>query len=181
MTKTRIAFDLDGVIVDKPPLIPKPLLEWLFKGSFNRRLYYRFPKSKVEQFVRKVSHFYLLRPQIKKNVGFVSRLAKENNYELYIISSRYSFLEKETWNWLKQRKMDGIFKKVFLNLEDNQPHLFKEKILKKVKADIFVDDDAMLADYLAEKLKAIKIFCFNPRGGKCRNAISISSLERLLK
>jgi phosphoglycolate phosphatase-like HAD superfamily hydrolase len=179
--KLRIVFDLDGIIVDKPPLIPKKVLEWLFRGNVDNHLHYRFPRSKIEQIIRKLSHFYLFRPPIKENIAFINRLAQKPGYELYIVSGRYSFLKKETANWLGKRGLNSVFKKVYLNKSNDQPHLFKEEVLKDLKADIFVDDDEALCDYLAQKLKATKIFCFNPRSGKCRLAISIRSLERLLK
>ncbi len=181
MAKKVIAFDLDGVIIDKPPLVPKSFLEWMFHGNSGNKLYYRFPRSKAEQLIRRLSHYYLFRPPIQKNLAFINKIASENGYDLYAVSGRYSFLKKETANWLEKRGLSQVFKKVFLNEDDGQPHFFKEKILKELKADIFVDDDEALADYLARKLKTTKVFCFNPRGGQCRNAILVSSLERLLK
>ena len=177
----KIVFDLDGVIADKPPLIPKPWLDWLFRGNFGNQLHYRFPGTKIEQVIRKLSHFYLFRPPIKENIAFINRLAQKPVYELYIVSGRYSFLKPETQRWLEKRKINHLFKKVYLNLTDEQPHLFKERKLKELKADIFVDDDETLCNYLAQKLKATKIFCLNPRNGKYRFATPIRSLEGLLE
>ncbi len=181
MAKTIIAFDLDGVVIDKPPLIPKSFLEWMFHGNSGNKLYYRFPRSKAEQFVRRLSHYYLFRPPIKRNIAFINEIARQKGYDLYAVSGRYSFLKKETANWLKKRGVTQIFKKIYLNEGDGQPHFFKEKILKDLKADVFVDDDEALADYLAQRLKTTKVFCFSPRSGNCRNATPINSLERLLK
>lgn len=160
MDKIKIAFDLDGVIIDKPPLIPKKLLERLFKGGNGRKLHYRFPKSKLERLVRKISHFYLFRPPIKSNIEFIEKLAKNSKYELYIISGRYSFLKKETDTWLKKRSIDKLFKEVFLNFDDQQPHLFKEEVVKRLKPDIFVDDDCLIVDYLNSKNLLTKVYCF---------------------
>ncbi|MGB9637212.1 MAG: hypothetical protein ACPLY7_00230 [Microgenomates group bacterium] len=177
--KIRIAFDLDGVIVDKPPLIPKRLIEWLFRGWKKDGLHYRFPKSKLEQRIRKISHFYLFRPPIRKNIEFIRQLAKEKKYELYIISARYSFLKDETEKWLKKRNINGIFKEVFINLSDEQPHLFKEEKLKEIKAEIFVDDDYLLADYLAQK-NFCRIFCYS-KNIKCSKAKVLEELSQLFK
>ena len=175
----KIAFDLDGVIIDKPPLIPKKLLERLFRGKNKNGLHYRFPHSKLEQKIRKISHFYLLRPPIRKNIKFIRDLAKNKKYELYIISGRYSFLEKETDIWLEKRKIKGLFKRIFINLENEQPHLFKEKKLKEIGADIFVDDDGILADYLIDK-KVSRVFCFD-KNIKCKVAKKIDDLKYLLQ
>lgn len=178
--KIKVVFDLDGVIIDKPPLIPKKLLERLFKGKETVKLHYRFPKSKFEQLIRKISHFYLFRPSIKRNVEFVRKLSNDSGYEIYIVSGRYSFIKTETEIWFKKRNIEGIFKKVFLNLENEQPHLFKERKIKEIGADIFVDDDCRLADFLAGSLKT-KIYCYSPQKTDSRKAKSIDSLEKVLE
>lgn len=159
----KIAFDLDGVIVDKPPLVPKALLERLFKGGGSNKLHYHFPHSLLEQFIRKLSHFYILRPPIKNNISFIKEIAKNGQYELYVVSGRYSFLEKETETWLEKRKLKGLFKNIYLNKGNEQPHLFKEKILKEIKPDIFIDDDEAIVDYLCHKIKGSRIYCFTPK------------------
>ena len=161
--KTKIAFDLDGVIVDKPPLIPKALLERLFKGGGGKKLHYHFPHSLLGQFIRKLSHFYIFRPPIKNNISFIKEIAKNGQYELYVVSGRYSFLEKETKKWLEKRKLKGLFKKIYLNKEDEQPHIFKEKILKRIEPDIFIDDDEEIVDYLCQKIKGPRIYCFTSK------------------
>jgi len=179
--KIKIAFDLDGVIIDKPPFIPKKLLEWLFKGTKKDGLHYRFPATKFEQWIRKLSHFWLFRPPIKKNIEFIKKLAKNPKYELYIVSGRYSFLEKETEIWLTKRGLGKILKKVYINVTDNQPHLFKEKILKSLKPQIFVDDDSFLTDYLVEKIPNQKIFYFSLGKNLCKKTPQVSTLEEIFK
>jgi len=161
MGKMKIAFDLDGVIADKPPLVPKELLEWFFKGHNSSALSYRFPRYRLEQLIRKLSHFYLLRPPIKENLALIKEMACQKKYELFIVSGRYSFLESETYLWLKKRGLDKTFKKVYLNLQDEPPHLFKEKVLKDLKPDFFIDDDAALIAYLKSKLKKTKILDYS--------------------
>jgi len=179
--KIKVAFDLDGVIVDKPPLIPKKLLEYLFRGNHDiNHLHYRYPKTRLEIFVRKLSHFYLFRPPIKNNIDFIKNLAKDPKYEIFILSARYSFLKDETANWLKKRKIDFLFKKVMINLENKQPHLYKEERLKEINPAVFVDDDYLLADYLVNQNLKTKIYCLPGRNcGQCNKAKSISSLTQM--
>lgn len=178
--KIKIAFDLDGVIIDKPPLIPKKLLEKLFRGFKNKGLHYRFPKTQFEQQIRKLSHFYLFRPPIKKNIEFIKKLALSKKYELYVVSGRYLFLKNQTENWLEKRGLTSIFKKVFINLNNEQPHLYKEKMLAKIGADIYVDDDFLLADYLS-KNKNCRIFCYSSKGEMCQKASRVRELKEIIK
>ena len=156
--KIRIGFDLDGVIIDKPPFIPKRLIEWLVRSHKNRHLSYRYPKSAFERWVRWASHHPKLRPPIRKNVNLIKKLCKENKCDLYVISSRYSFLEGRTKEWFKKNKLNGSFKEIHINMKNLQPHTFKENKLNKLKIDVFVDDDPLLLKYLRRKLKKVKFY-----------------------
>ena len=174
----KIAFDLDGVLADKPPLVPKALLEYLFRGGTKRDLHYRYPRARLEISLRKLSHFYLFRPPIKRNIALLRRV-KEAGAKVYLVSSRYSFLEKETKIWLKKRGLANIFEKVFLNLKDEQPHLFKEKVLRGIEPDFYLEDDQLVVDYLKRKISSRLILI--KKGGKGEELEKIFSLkERIL-
>jgi len=154
-----LGFDLDGVIVDKLVLIPKILIEWSVKSCCGTD-FYRFPKSQIEQRIRKISHFYLFRRSLRKNIEFIRKLKKQG-YKLYVISGRYSFLEEETMDWLKKKGLENLFEKVFINRENEQPHLFKEKIIKKLDLDYYFEDDVKTFKYLKERLAKTKVFLIN--------------------
>jgi glycosyltransferase involved in cell wall biosynthesis/uncharacterized HAD superfamily protein len=157
----KIGFDLDGVIVGKPPLVPKGLIEFLTKKPANSSLHFRFPKSLFEQYVRKFSHFYLFRPPLQQNINFIKKL-NSKKHELYVISGRYSFLTVETDRWLKKRGLGNFFKAVFINLGNEQPHLFKERIIKELNLDYFFEDDEEVVNYL--KSKGVSAFLIKKDG-----------------
>lgn len=175
----KIAFDLDGVIIDKPPLMPRWLIEWLFKGNSKNKLHYRFPKTRLEQFIRQLSHSSWLRPPIKKSLEIIKEMAANPRLKLYIISSRYSFLEQKTRQWLVRYLRLKDFTDVYLNIKNEQPHLFKEKILKKIKPDVFIDDDDLLIAYLSLKLKGLLIRFLSFQGTNQEKSQIIKSLKSL--
>ncbi|MGD8744031.1 MAG: glycosyltransferase family 4 protein [Candidatus Woesebacteria bacterium] len=154
--KTRIGFDLDGVIIGKPPLIPKKLIEYLYRGRINKRLSYRFP-GKVEMLIRWLSHSPFVRTPINENVNILRKISKNKDIELYAISGRYQFLKERTDQWLKAYKLEGCFKKVYLNEDNKQPHLFKKNLVEKLKLDYFVEDDPLVVGYLKKKTKNAQI------------------------
>ena len=131
--------------------------------------------------IRKITHFYLFRPPIKQNIEFIKEIAKNSKYEIYAVSGRYLFLKRETEKWFEKRKIKNLFKKVYLNVENEQPHLFKEKKLKEIGAQIFIDDDEILAGYLADRSKNIKIFCLSNSDGISKSTTRIHSLASCLK
>jgi hypothetical protein len=176
MKKRIIAFDFDGVLADKPFFVPKNLIELLFKGHCKKELKFRYPKRRFNQLVRKLSHLYFLRPAIKSNIEFLKKLARTNNYEIYLVSGRYHFLINESRLWLKKNGLSQIFKKVIINTGDAQPHLFKQRTLQKIKAQVYVDDDPLISDYLQEKTK-LKIYCYSSQQADCQKATWIKQLE----
>jgi len=177
--KIRLGFDLDGIIVDKPPLVPKKMIERLFKGS-KESLSYRFPKSKLEQFIRKLSHFYLFRPAIRRNIVLIRNLKQLKNYQVFLISSRYSFLAKETKLWLKKRRIANIFKEIYLNTENEAPHLFKEKMINKLRINYFFEDDHDIVNYLRKKLQKTEVLLVGQNSeGMIEKYIRIPKLRML--
>lgn len=156
----RIGFDLDKIFVDYPPLIPEGLVDRLYRKKANGELLYRMP-SKPEQFIRQLSHASYFRPPLRKNITFLKSLPK-NKYHLYLISSRFGFLQKQTVNLMKSLGLDQIFDAMYFNFDNQQPHLFKNKVLKQLHLDIYVDDDIHLLKYVAKDNKKTAFFWLHP-------------------
>jgi hypothetical protein len=156
----NIGFDLDNVFIDTPPFFSKELIERLYKKRDNRILEYRIP-SYPERMIRKASHLPFLRPPIKSNLDFLRSIAKDGN-RLYLISSRFKFLEKETSRIIKRYELDKTFEKMYFNYENKQPHIFKDEIIKHLDLDIYVDDDASLLRFVSGHNNRTKFFLLHP-------------------
>lgn len=178
----NIGFDLDKIFIDYPPFVPDKLIDFLYKQKSNGILKYRIP-SKPEQFFRLLTHNPLLRPPIKKNIKFIKELAKKNANQHYLISSRFSFLEKRTGFLIKKYEFDKIFNGMYFNFQNKQPHIFKNKIIKKLKIDRYVDDDLPLLQFLAKNNPGKKFYWFNNNssGPLGINLFAIKILSEILK
>lgn len=177
----NIGFDLDKVLVNYPPLIPDRIIDRLYKRKVNGELIYRFP-SKPEQMLRKLSHLTFLRPKIKKNVAFLESIAGDK-HELFLISSRFHFLKPETDKLTKKLGFHNVFKKMFFNYENKQPHEFKNEIIKKLKLHIYVDDDFPLLKYVAKLNKETQFYWLSSRKKTeklTRNITAINNLSDIL-
>jgi hypothetical protein len=144
----NIGFDLDRVFINTPPLVPGRLITKLYKKKDNGVLLYRIP-SRPEQLFRRATHMPLLRPPIEENLAILHSIPKKNN-KLYLISSRYKFLEEATTQLVKVYGLDQIFDELYFNYENKQPHIFKNEILKKLKLDMYIDDDLSLIRHVAK-------------------------------
>lgn len=157
----NIGFDLDKVFIDTPPLIPKIVIDKLYKKKDNGTLLYRIP-GKPEQIFRRITHLSILRPAIKENLEFLRSIPKDKN-KLYLISSRFKFLEHRTKRMIKKHQFNKIFDEMFFNFANEQPHIFKNRIIKNLKLDYYIDDDLSLLNYVAKHNPQTTFFWLIPR------------------
>jgi hypothetical protein len=178
----KIGFDLDGIFIGTPPLVSRKLLERFYKTKSKGKLRYRIP-SYPEQLFRKLTHLPFLRPPLKENISFLKSLSQKG-HTLYLITSRYTFLEKETRSFLKRYGLDKTFDTIYLNKDNQQAHLFKDAVVKELNLDIHIDDDIALINFIAKENPKTKFYWFNPEEEKkslAKNVFSIVKLEEILK
>jgi hypothetical protein len=156
-----IGFDLDRVFINYPPFVPAFVIDYLYKNH-NHKLSYRIPTSPLEILIRKLSHIPIFRPPITENINYLRQLHSQGNHSLHLVSSRYGFLQAQTIDLLKRYRFYDCFTSVNLNLNNEQAHIFKLRILKQLKADIFVDDDAQLLEYLSQSHLKAKLLQLHP-------------------
>lgn len=173
----NIGFDLDKVFINHPPFVPSWLINRLYRGKINDSLSYRIPGA-FEQFVRKLSHLPFLRQPIQKNIQIIIAMKKNPNQKFFLISSRYSFLAHETKSLIERTGLKKIFTNMYFNFDNDQPHLFKDKIITKKHIDKYIDDDLPLLKYLAEKHPKTIFFWLNDNIQKRlqKNVYAITSL-----
>lgn len=179
----KIGFDLDKIFINTPPFIPNAVINKFYKQRDNGILLYRFP-SRPEQLLRKASHMPLLRQPMNSNLTFLKELSKEKKHQLYLISSRFKFLESETQQLVKRYGLDNIFDTLYFNYENKQPHEFKNEILHKLKLDIFVDDDLSLVRYVAKDNPETKFYWLDEHTKEKKlgnNITAISKLNEILQ
>lgn len=178
----RIGFDFDRVFVNIPPFLPISFINKYYKKRDNGILLYRIP-TRPEQLVIKATHFRSFRQPMKRNMKFLRELAKEKEHHLYLISSRFKFLEPETQYLIKKYELDKIFEKMYFNFENKQPHEFKNELLRKLDLDIFVDDDLSLVRYIAKNNPKTEFFWFDEHAKPAKlgeNIRAITSLSDIL-
>jgi len=178
----NIGFDLDKVFVDYPPFIPHWIIDTLYKEKDNGILLYRVPGT-FEQKLRQLSHTSFLRPPIKKNLSFLQSLSKEKKYNLYLISSRFGFLKKQTEELAKKHNFYNIFKKLYFNYQNEQPHEFKNRVLQEIKIDRYIDDDLSLIKHLAKKNPKSIFYWLNARFKKtlANNILAVTDITEVIK
>lgn len=177
----NIGFDLDGIFVNLPPILPAWVIERLYRERNQTKLTYRIP-GRFEKRIRILSHASLLRPPIKKNILFAKNLSKDNKYTFYLVSSRFGFLKKQTEKIIKKYGIDTIFHKIYFNYDNEQPHVFKDRIIKKNKISLFVDDDIYLLKFLAKENPSTQFFWLNStkNAALTKNLSAITDISNMI-
>ncbi len=153
----KVGFDLDGVILYNPLRIVRRfvvLLKKLFKESIVDTFY--IPKSKITMLAWNLLHksSIFVSPAYEE----IKKLVLKGDIEAYLISGRYSFLEKDFENWINKINAKKYFRGVYINKTDQQPYVFKEEMIKKLNLDIYIEDNWDIVRQIAPKNKTTKVF-----------------------
>ncbi|MFH1832757.1 MAG: hypothetical protein ABH816_01130 [Candidatus Levyibacteriota bacterium] len=177
----NLGFDFDKIFVDYPPFIPNGIIDRLYKKKSNGELLYRIP-SRLEQILRLISHQSIFRPLIKENLIFLKKIRQKNNHKYYLISSRFSFLKKPTQGIIKKCEFDKIFNAMYFNFENEQPHIFKNEVIKKLKINRYIDDDLPLIKFLANENPKTFFFWLNKKDNKklSKNLMAVTKINKIL-
>lgn len=148
----RVGFDLDGVLLYNPLRIARPVVA-IVKKLFLKKggLHFYSPQTHWEKEIWKLFHKSSI--FIAPGLDEIKKLILERKINAYIITARYSYLKKDLEKWLKKMKISQSFSGIYYNQKDEQPHLFKEQMIRKLKLDFFVEDNWDIVDYLKSKIK----------------------------
>lgn len=148
----RVGFDLDGVLLYNPARIIRPIMSFVKKNVLRRDLNkFYYPKNKIEKLIWWFLHKSSLWPS--PGINELIKLVKQKKINAYVVSARYELLEKDFTRWINIIDPDKVFSGCFYNNKNDQPQLFKEKMINKLNLDIFVEDNWDIVSYLDFKSK----------------------------
>jgi len=93
-----------------------------------------------------------------RGIEKLKQMAESGKYEFYLITGRYGFVKSETFHWLDKYQLTGVFKKIFINSDSEQPHLYKRRIIKSSNFDYFIEDNIDIVRDLTNRGVKTKIY-----------------------
>lgn len=148
----RVGFDLDGVLLYNPIRIARPIISVIKKLFVKKKgLHFYSPQTPWEKQLWQLFHKSSI--FIAPGLDEIKILIKDKKIKAYIITARYSFLKHDLDKWLKKMKVNKYFSGIYYNQKDEQPHLFKERMIEKLNLDVFVEDNWDIVNYLSQKSK----------------------------
>lgn len=154
----RVGFDLDGVILYNPVRVLRLLAVGIKKVFVkNKAKKFFVPTNSLDRAIWGFLHKTSFRKN--KGLGDIGDLVKNKQIEAYLITGRYSFLEKDLNKWLAKLKTDIEFTDTFFNKNDEQPNVFKQKMIEKLELHAFVEDNWDIVQHLSSHLESKALQC----------------------
>lgn len=153
----KVGFDLDGVLLYNPARILRPIISLMKKKKVilhRDQLEFYVPEPGFGQFFWELLH----KSSVWMAPGFeqIEELKRQKLIEPYLITGRFGHLQKDYLKWKEKMNADQLFVKNFMNDNDEQPHLFKERLIKELKLDVFIEDNWDIVQYLDRRLNNSK-------------------------
>ncbi|MBD3250402.1 MAG: hypothetical protein GF381_02430 [Candidatus Pacebacteria bacterium] len=155
----RVGFDLDGVLLYNPARLARPLISVLKKKHIaidRKELEFYVPKPGWEQFFWELLHKSSI--FIAPGFGRIKKLKDQGLIEPYLVTARFNHLKKDFDNWKKKMEADQLFECCYLNEADEQPHLFKQRLIKELGLNVFIEDNWDIVNYLHRQCQQTDIF-----------------------
>lgn len=155
----KVGFDLDGVILYNPARVVRPVISFLKDKQFlikRKKMRFYIPQRNWEKFFWRMFHksSVFQAPGLQK----LQKLVESGDVEPYIITARFGYLKPDFEKWLQKIQAEKTFKQCFINEKNEQPHLFKDRMIDQLKLDVFIDDNWDIVHYLHKKKKKTQVF-----------------------
>lgn len=173
----KVGFDLDGVLLYNPARIARPIIVFLKKLIIPKeKNKFHLPKTGLQKFIWLLLHktSFIVAPGYSE----IKNLVIQKKIKVYIISARYEALKTDFNYWLNKLDAKKYFSSCHYNNNDEQPHLFKEKTIKQLDLDIFVEDNWDIVNHLAKKSKTKVFWIYNLLDRKIKYPYKYPSLNK---
>jgi hypothetical protein len=160
MKKIQVGIDFDGVLAYNPLRIfrlPVSLLKGYIVPKKQSEFY--IPKSGLMRFAFWVPHQMSIFPSI--GASLLRESMERGDIQAHLVSGRYGYLHTGLIQWLKWQKMYHLFASVNANARDEQPHIYKERMIRDLHLDYFIEDNLNIVQHLESRSRAKVMWIYN--------------------
>ena len=157
--KLRVGFDLDGVLLYNPARIARPIIVFFKKILLKKEVdKFHYPRTKLEKLIWLMFHKVVFGPAF--GYDELKNLVRLKKINAYIITGRNESLKKDFFQWMKKLEAEKYFSGSYFNDKNDQPYLFKEKMINKLKLDLYIEDNWDIVKHIESQSK------INPPAGE---------------
>ncbi len=146
-----VGFDFDGVVIYNPLHIARAPIAW-FKSKFlrlNKTSFYK-PKNKFQLFIWKL--LFLISIPATDGLKEIQKLKDEGKIYPILLTGRFDLSQKKLREILKNIGFPTLFSEIITNDKNEQPHIFKERLIQEKKMQVYIEDNIDIVLYLNKTL-----------------------------
>lgn len=160
MKNVTVGFDFDGVVAYNPARIfrlPIALVKRHVLGVTKTSFY--VPQGELAKLIWTMMFATSVFPA--KGAALLRQLVARGSIEAHLVTARFSFMEGQLERWLRRWGMDTVFASITTNSRNEQPHLFKQRIINTKRFDYFIEDNLDIVRHLAGRTKTNVFWIYN--------------------
>lgn len=147
MKKIAVGLDFDGVVAYNPARLmrlPVSFVKTQVLGVTGTSFF--VPKTDWQRTLWALAHETSMVPAL--GAGYLRELVRAKRIEAHLVTARFGFLERSLMRFLKRWDLTDVFETITLNTEEEQPHLFKERIIRSTRFAYYIEDNWDIVEHL---------------------------------
>lgn len=148
--KFIVGLDFDGVVAYNPARLARFPISFVKRRIFGiHKVSFFVPKTPWQRTLWALGHETSVFPA--KGATLLRDLTKQGVIEAHLVTGRFGYLEDHLQRFLRLWNLHDVFTSVTLNTKEEQPHRFKERVVRAKKFDFYVEDNWDIVDHLSQE------------------------------
>ena len=145
--KIVVGLDFDGVVAYNPARLARLPIAVIKRHILGiHKVSFFVPQNDWQRDLWALGHETSVFPAL--GASTLRQLVRDGRVEAHLVTARFGFLEGHLLRFLDRWQLRDIFATVTLNKKEEQPHLFKERIIRVKKFHYFIEDNWDIVDHL---------------------------------
>lgn len=148
--KIIVGLDFDGVVAYNPARLARFPISFIKQHIFGvQKVGFFVPKTPIQRALWALGHETSMFPS--QGATLLRHLTHTHQIEAHLVTGRFGYLEKGLMRFLKQWNLLDCFTSITVNEKEEQPHAFKERIIRAKKFSYYVEDNWDIVSHLTHQ------------------------------
>lgn len=150
MKKIVIGLDFDGVVAYNPARLARFPISFVKQHLFGvKKVQFFVPKTPMQRAFWALGHETSMFPSY--GASLLRQLTHDGLVEAHLVTARFGYLENGLYAFLRRWDLLDCFRTITLNKNEEQPHEFKERLVKAKKFTYYIEDNWDIVSHLSQR------------------------------
>lgn len=155
-----VGLDFDGVVAYNPFRIARAPISYVKRRLLGvTKTQFFVPRNRFEQIFWVVMFESSIFPA--RGTALLRQLIRERRIEAHLVTARFDFMRDRLYSWLARHRLAELFSSIHVNERNEQPHLFKERVIERGRFNYYVEDNWDIVRYLDGRTKTHILWIYN--------------------